>query len=183
MSEPLMPLATAVWLVENTTLTFTQIAEYCCMHEMEVQSIADGETGHNIEGQNPVLLGQLNADNLEEAQKDPNKKLILIEISTPKVAGKKTKKVKYIPIAKRRDKPDAIAWLIKFHPDIPDSKIVKLIGTTKKTIEAIKNRTYANISQLQAKDPVLLGLCTQTELDELVKLYSKAITVDDTETA
>ena len=176
MSQPLMPLATAVWLVENTTLTFEQIADYCQMHEMEVQSIADGETGQNIEGHNPILLGQLSEENLNMAQKDSNKKLILIEISTPKVAGKKTKRVKYIPIAKRRDKPDAIAWLVKNHPDIPESKIVKLIGTTKKTIEAIKNRSYANMSQVQAKDPVLLGLCTQIELDELISKFSKAIT-------
>lgn len=172
MADILMPLATAVWLVENTSLTFAQIAEFCNMHEMEIQTIADGEAGQNIEGQNPVILGQLSKENLLEAQANPEVKLELLKMQLPK-ASKKSKKVKYIPIAKRRDKPDAIAWLIRNYPEIPDSKIVKLIGTTKKTIESIKNRTYANMGQLNAKDPVLLGLCSQTELDELLTIFAK----------
>ncbi|MBT4878327.1 MAG: DUF1013 domain-containing protein [Alphaproteobacteria bacterium] len=173
MAEPLMPLATAVWLVENTSLTFTQIAEFCNMHEMEVQTIADDESEQQIEGQNPVILGQITSENLTEAQNNPDIKLNLIELVTPK-SNRKIKKVKYIPIAKRRDKPDAIAWLVKNHPEIPDSKIVKLIGTTKKTIESIKDRSYANMTHINPKDPVLLGLCSQTELGALVEKFAKS---------
>lgn len=168
-----MPLATAVWLVENTTITFRQIADFCMMHEMEVQSIADGEIGNNIEGCNPILTGQLSRANIEECETDPNKSLKLLVLNIPQLS-KKNKKVKYIPIAKRRDKPDAVAWLIKHYPDIPDSKVVKLIGTTKKTIEAIRNRTHANTSSIQPKDPVLLGLCSQVELNDLVDKFHKA---------
>ena len=171
MTQPLMPLATAVWLVENTTLTFEQIANLCNFHEMEVQGIADGEIGTNIEGQNPIFNGQLTAENIKECEANPEKKLNLISIDV-----NTTKKVKkYVPIAKRRDKPDAISWIIKNYPEIPDSKIVKLIGTTKKTIEAIKNRTHANMSSIQPKDPVLLGICNQSDLDALVaKFYPKS---------
>ncbi|MBT4989139.1 MAG: DUF1013 domain-containing protein [Rickettsiales bacterium] len=166
MSLPLMPLATAVWLVQNTALTFKQISNFCAMHEMEIQSIADGEIASNIRGKNPVLLGQITADNLAECETDQEKDLIFIETDINKKA--KTKKTKkYIPIAKRRDKPDAIAWVIKNYPDIPDSKIAKLIGTTKLTIEAIRSRTHSNIQQIQPRDPVLLGICSQTELNKL----------------
>lgn len=172
--QPLMPLATAVWLVDNTTLTFKQIADFCCMHEMEVQGIADGEIGDNIEGQNPILMGQLSQDNIKICEASPTKELELLSLNIP-VAAKKTKKVKYIPIAKRRDKPDAVAWIIKQYPDIPDSKIVKLIGTTKKTIDAIRNRTHANIASIQPNDPVFLGLCSQEELNSLVdQFHSKS---------
>lgn len=168
MSEPLMPLATAIWLIDNTTLNFSQIAEFCNMHEMEIQSIADGELATNLEGQNPIILGQLSEENIKNAEKDPSIKLELINL----VGDFKNKqKVKYIPIAKRRDKPDAIAWLVKNYPDLPDSKIVKLIGTTKKTIESIRSRSHANISQIQPKDPVLLGICKQSELDNLIEVF------------
>jgi len=172
MTQPLMPIATAVWLIENTTLTFTQIANFCALHEMEVQGIADGEIGADIEEQNPILFGQLSADNITICEKDKNKQLELITLNLPK--NKKKNKKKYIPIAKRRDKPDAIAWIIKNHPNIPDSKIVKLIGTTSKTINSIKNRDYANFHMLQPKDPVLLGLCTQTELNELIEKFANS---------
>ncbi|MBL6621241.1 MAG: DUF1013 domain-containing protein [Rickettsiales bacterium] len=168
MSEPLMPLATAIWLIDNTTLNFVQIAEFCNMHEMEIQSIADGELATNLEGQNPIILGQLSEENIKKAEKDSSVKLELINL----VGNFKNKqKVKYIPIAKRRDKPDAIAWLVKNYPDLPDSKIVKLIGTTKKTIESIRSRSHANISQIQPKDPVLLGICKQSELDNLIQAF------------
>jgi len=170
MMQPLMPLATAVWLVENTTLTFKQIADFCNMHEMEIQGVADGEIGVNIEGQNPILTGQLSRDNVKACEADENKNLELIEVNIPKTS-KKAKNVKYIPIAKRRDKPDAVAWLIKHYPEIPDSKVVKLIGTTKKTIDAIRNRTHANTQSIQPKDPVLLGLCSQIELDNLISEF------------
>jgi len=169
MSEPLMPLATAIWLIDNTTLNFAQIAEFCNMHEMEIQSIADGELATNLEGQNPIILGQLSEENIKNAEKDSSVKLELINL----VGDFKNKqKVKYIPIAKRRDKPDAIAWLVKNYPDLPDSKIVKLIGTTKKTIESIRSRSHANISQIQPKDPVLLGICKQSELDNLIEAFA-----------
>ncbi len=163
-----MPLATAIWLIDNTTLNFVQIAEFCNMHEMEIQSIADGELATNLEGQNPIILGQLSEENIKKAEKDSSVKLELINL----VGNFKNKqKVKYIPIAKRRDKPDAIAWLVKNYPDLPDSKIVKLIGTTKKTIESIRSRSHANISQIQPKDPVLLGICKQSELDNLIQAF------------
>jgi hypothetical protein len=168
MSLPLMPLATAVWLVQNTALTFKQIADFCALHEMEVQSIADGEIGGNIIGKNPVLLGQISQENLDECQNDPEKSLIFIETG---INEQKKKNKKYIPIAKRRDKPDAIAWVIKNYPEIPDNKIAKLIGSTKSTIEAIRTRSHANIQQIQPRDPVLLGICTQTELEKLLEAF------------
>ena len=172
MTQPLMPLATAVWLVENTTLTFQQIAEFCGMHEVEVQGVADDEIGANIQGSNPILIGQLSAENIKECESDPSRKLGLIELKTAK-SSSKSKKTKYIPIAKRRDKPDAVAWLVKNYSEIPDNKIVKLIGTTKKTIEAIRSRTHSNIQAIQPKDPVLLGLCSQTELNDLISQFKK----------
>tara|TARA_A100001015_G_scaffold62677_1_gene69161 strand:- start:864 stop:1400 length:537 start_codon:yes stop_codon:yes gene_type:complete len=170
MKEPLMPVATAVWLIDNTSLTFRQISRLCNLHEIEVQTIADGEIASNIEGQNPILLGQLTSEDIKDCEKNKDKDLTLIELDIVKQASKKNK-TKYIPIAKRRDKPDAIAWLIKNYPDIPDSKIVRLIGTTKKTIESIKDKSYGNYTALQLKDPVLLGLCTQSELNLLVEKF------------
>ncbi|MBT4921554.1 MAG: DUF1013 domain-containing protein [Rickettsiales bacterium] len=168
MSLPLMPLATAVWLVQNTALTFKQISHFCAMHEMEIQSIADGEIAANIKGRNPILLGQISAGNLAECENDPEKALEFIQPDIEdKLITSKTKK--YIPIAKRRDKPDAVAWVIKNYPDIPDNKIAKLIGTTKLTIEAIRSRTHSNIQQIQPRDPVLLGICSQTELNKLAE--------------
>jgi hypothetical protein len=172
MSNPLMPIATAIWLIDNTSLNFSQIANFCGMHEMEIQSIADGELGTNIEGQNPILLGQVSSDNIKQAEIDSSIELKLINIIDDLGIANREQKLKYIPIAKRRDKPDAIAWIVKFYPEIPDSKIVKLIGTTKNTIESIRSRTHANILQIQAKDPVLLGICKQTELDKLINIYS-----------
>ena len=173
MSHPLMPIATAVWLVEKTTLSFRQISEFCNLHEMEVQSIADGEIAFNIVGQDPILNGQLTNEMIAECEKDESKNLELIQ---PIILeqNKKSKTKKYIPIAKRRDKPDAIAWLLKHHPELPDNKIVKLIGTTKKTIEAIRDRTHSNIKEIQPRDPVFLELCTQTELDNVIALSEKA---------
>ncbi len=171
MSRPLMPLATATWLIDNTSLSFSQIADFCNMHEMEIQSIADGELATNLEGQNPVFLGQLTEANIREAEKNPDVKLELLNPTSGYENKKNKQKVKYIPIAKRRDKPDAIAWLVKNYPDIPNNKIVKLIGTTKSTIESIRSRTHSNMMQIQPKDPVLLGLCKQSELDSLLELF------------
>lgn len=162
---PLMPKATAVWLVENTALTFDQIAEFCGMHPMEVQGIADGEVAHGMLGQDPVALGQITKEVLEKAEADPKVKLELAKSAKSHLAPK-TKGARYTPIARRADKPDAIAWLLRNHPALKDSQIVKLIGTTKSTIEAIRNRTHWNHANLRPRDPVLLGLCTQTALDK-----------------
>lgn len=160
-------MATAVWLVENSSLSFQQIADFCDFHEMEIQSIADGEFATNIIGKSPIDLGLTTRDEIAACEADQGRSLI---ISEPIATQKKSKK-RYTPIAKRRDKPDAIAWIVKNYSEIPDSKIVKLIGTTKNTIEAIRSRTHSNILAIQAKDPVLLGLCSQIDLDALVQKF------------
>jgi hypothetical protein len=165
-----MPKATAVWLVENTTLTFEQIAEFCGMHPLEIQGIADGEVATSILGQNPVESGQISAAMLADCEADPKKKLTLDQ-SARKHLKKKSKGGRYTPVARRQDKPEAIAWLLKHHSYIPDSKIVKLIGTTKKTIESVRDKTHWNTPNMTPKDPVLLGLCSQHELDALIKEY------------
>lgn len=166
-----MPKATAVWLVENTTLTFEQIAEFCGLHPLEVQGIADGEVATSILGQNPVEAGQISQETLAACEADPKKKVTL-DKSAQSHLKKKAKGGRYTPVARRQDKPEAIAWILKHHSYIPDSKIVKLIGTTKKTIESIRDKTHWNTPNMTPKDPVLLGLCSQHELDTLVKQYA-----------
>lgn len=173
MALPLMPKATAVWLVENTTLTFEQVGQFCGMHPLEVQGIADGEVATGIMGQDPITAGQLTREDIEAGEKDPKHKLTLAS-SSAAFLQKKSKGARYTPVARRQDKPEAVAWLLKHHPYLPDSKIVKLIGTTKKTIESIKNRTHWNTNNIKPKDPVLLGLCMQMHLDEMVKKYRPA---------
>lgn len=173
MALPLMPKATAVWLVENTTLSFEQIGAFCGMHPLEVQGIADGEVATGIIGQDPITSGQLTREELEIAQANPKHQLSLSSKSAA-FLQKKSKGARYTPVARRQDKPEAIAWILKHHPYLPDSKIVKLIGTTKKTIDSIKQRTHWNINNIKAKDPVLLGLCMQMHLDEMVKKYRPA---------
>lgn len=173
MTLPLMPKATAVWLIENTPLTFEQIGGFCGMHPLEVQGIADGEVAVGIVGQDPVSAQQLTEDELEKAIADSNYMLTLSK-EGEKMKNKKQKGAKYTPISRRQDKPEAIAYLVKNHPYLPDSKIVKLIGTTKKTIDAIRERTHWNIQNIKPKDPVILGLCTQTQLDEWVNKYKPA---------
>lgn len=168
MTLPLMPKATAVWLVDNTALSFEQIAEFCGMHPLEIQGIADGEVATSIIGVNPINNGQLTKGEIERCEENSEQRLKLA-VNAQKYIKKKVKGARYTPVARRADKPDAIAWLIKYHPDMPDSQIAKLIGTTKKTIEAVRDRTHWNTQNLQAKDPVLLGLCTQTHLDDAVK--------------
>lgn len=173
MALPLMPKATAVWLVENTTLTFDQIGAFCGMHPLEVQGIADGEVATSIIGQDPITSGQLTREEIETAQKNPNHQLQLSGKSAA-FLQKKSKGARYTPVARRQDKPEAIAWILKHHPYLPDSKIVKLLGTTKKTIESIRERTHWNINNIKAKDPVLLGVCKQMDLDAMVKKYRPA---------
>ncbi len=170
MALPVMPKATAVWLVENTALTFEQIAEFCGMHAVEIQGIADGEVAQSIIGQDPLVAGQLTREEIEKAEKDTSYSLQLAEKARDNM-DQKIKGARYTPVSRRQDKPEAIAWLIKHHPYLPDSKIGKLIGTTKKTIDSIRDRTHWNIQNIKAKDPVLLSLCTQTALDGLVAKY------------
>ncbi len=168
MALPLMPKATAVWLVDNTSLTFEQIAEFCGMHPLEVQGIADGDVAQTIIGIDPTSNGQLSKEEIKRCEQDPNAKLKLNK-DAHKYMQKKVKGSRYTPVARRADKPDAISWLLKHHPELSDSQIVKLIGTTKNTISAVRDRTHWNTPNIQPKDPVLLGLCTQTHLDDAIK--------------
>jgi hypothetical protein len=162
---PLMPMATAVWLVENTTLTFKQIATLCNLHEVEVQGVADGEVAKGIMAYNPIISGQLTREEIELSSKDENRPLqiknIDIEIST---SDKKIKK--YIPLSKRQDKPDSVLWLIKHHTQLKDSQIAKLVGVTKNSVTSIKNKSYWNYNNLNPKDPVAMGLFSQKDLIE-----------------
>ena len=171
---PLMPMATAVWLVENTTLTFKQIAKFCNLHEVEVQGIADGEVAKGIMAYNPIISGQLTREEIDIASKDENKELQIkntdIEISTE---DKKTKK--YIPLSKRQDKPDSALWLIKHHSLLKDSQIAKLVGVTKNSVTSIKNKSYWNYNNLNPKDPVALGLFTQKDLVEAIEKAERRI--------
>jgi len=164
MAQPLMPKATAVWLVENTTLTFDQIAEFCNLHILEVQGIADGEVAIGIVGLDPVANGQIDAENLEHCQQDSKARLKMREAVVPDAPRRKGPR--YTPVSKRGDRPDAIAWLLKYTGEMTDAQICKLVGTTKPTIEAVRSRTHWNTSNIQARDPVLLGICTQGELEE-----------------
>jgi len=170
MALPVMPKATAVWLVENTALTFEQIGEFCGMHPVEIQGIADGEVAANVMGQNPVVSGQITKEEIALGESDANHTLQLAEKARAHM-DQKIKGARYTPVARRQDKPEAIAWVVKHHPYIPDSKIGKLIGTTKKTIDAIRDKTHWNMTNIKGKDPVLLGLCSQTALDGLVEKY------------
>jgi len=175
MAYPLMPKGTAVWLLDNTTLTFEQIADFCGMHPLEIQGIADGEVAAGIIGQDPLLGGELEQEEINAAQKDSNYRMKLSDRAKAHITRTKaTKGARYTPIARRQDKPEAIAWILKYHPYIPDSQIVKLIGTTKKTIESIRGRTHWNINNIKAKDPVLLGLCMQTKLDAVANKFRPA---------
>lgn len=167
MSLPLMPKATAVWLVENTALTFEQIADFCGMHPLEVQGIADGEVGAGIRGMDPIASGQISQADIDTCEKDKDARLPLLGTARQYIA-QKTKGSRYTPVARRQDKPDAIAWLIKHYPQMTDAQIAKLIGTTKNTIEAVRGKTHWNSNNIKPRDPVLLGLCTQTHLDAAV---------------
>ncbi len=164
--QPLMPKATAVWLIENTQLTFDQIADFCGLHPLEVQGIADGDVANGVIGMDPVLKGVTTRESIELAEKNPERSIEFASDYQDYIkVEKKRKKSKYTPVARRQDKPDAIAWLVKTHPELTDLQISKLIGTTKKTIEDIRNRTHWNMANLKPRDPVLLGLCTQTALE------------------
>lgn len=168
MSKPLMPKATAVWLVDNTSLTFDQIADFCGLHALEVKGIADGEVGVGIRGLDPVAAGQLEREEIERCQADESARLVKLE---PKVVAPpiKRKGPRYTPVSKRQDRPDAILWLLRHHPELADAQIGRLVGTTKPTIQSIRDRTHWNINNLKPVDPVQLGLCNQADLDEAVQ--------------
>jgi hypothetical protein len=176
MPYPLMPKATAVWLVENTTLTFDQIGAFCGMHPLEIQGIADGEVAVGIMGQNPVDAGELTTEEITKAEENADYRMVMADKAVKHMAMSQAKKkgARYTPVARRQDKPEAIAWIIKYHPYIPDSQIIKLIGTTKKTIDSIRERSHWNIANIKPKDPVLLGLCMQTSLDGMVTKFRPA---------
>jgi len=160
--KPLMPKATAVWLVENTKITFKQIADFCNLHELEVKGIADGDVAKGIKAYNPILAGQLTRDEIEESSKDNNRPLILTKKNLD--IHNEKKKLKYIPLSKRQDRPNAALWLIKNYPQLNDSQIGKLVGSTKNTVTLIKNNSYWNSSNLSAKDPVVSNLCSQVDI-------------------
>ena len=171
---PLMPMATAVWLVENTALTFKQIAEFCKLHEVEIQGIADGEVAKGIVGYNPIISGQLTEEELKMSSEDANRPLNIID---EKIDIKETdnKIKKYIPLSKRQDKPDSALWLIKNHQILKDSQIARLVGITKNSVTSIRNKSYWNFNSLNAKDPVAMGLFTQKDLLEAISKAERRI--------
>ncbi|WP_370931376.1 DUF1013 domain-containing protein [Bartonella sp. DGB1] len=175
----LMPKATAVWLIENTMLTFEQIADFCGLHILEVQAIADGESAYKMKGTNPLNMGQLTRAELEKGEKDPSYRLQLQE-SKIHIPAPKKKVARYTPVSRRHDRPNAILWLLRYHPELTETQISRLIGTTKKTIEQIKNRSHWNSANLTAIDPVGLGLTTQIELDREVKEAQKNQVIPET---
>jgi hypothetical protein len=172
MALPLMPKATAVWLVENTSLTFEQIGEFCGLHALEVQAIADGEVAVQMQGLDPVANGQITLDEIERCQADPAAHLKLAQQALP-MPIVKHRGPRYTPIAKRQDKPDAIAWLLKNHPELSEGQISKLVGTTKPTIGAVRDRSHWNSTNIKPRHPVALGLCTLPELEEAVTRANK----------
>ncbi|TMJ14117.1 MAG: DUF1013 domain-containing protein [Alphaproteobacteria bacterium] len=175
MAQPLMPHATAAWLVDNTALTFEQIADFCGLHILEVQAIADDTAATKLTGRDPIRAGELNQDEIDHGQSDPSYRLRLLKEPDQ---SRRTKGPRYTPVSKRQDKPDGIAWIIRNHPEISDGQISKLIGTTRTTIAAIRDRSHWNIANIQPKDPVTLGLCSQRELDALVAKAAKAAGIE-----
>ena len=168
----LMPKATAVWLVDNTALTFEQIGALCDLHTLEVKSIADGDSAQGIKGLDPISTGQLSREQIAEAEADPDKRLKLLEPKV-KVPELKKKGPRYTPVSRRQDRPNAIQWLVRNHPELKDSQIIRLVGTTKNTIAAIRDRTHWNSANLQPLDPVTLGICSQIDLDMEVAKAAK----------
>jgi hypothetical protein len=166
-ATPLMPKATAVWLVENTSLTFDQIADFCKLHPLEVKGIADGEVAQGIKGLDPITTGQLTREELDRAAADSNYRLQLAEnrVRMHMPEAKPKKGPRYTPVSKRQDRPNAILWLVRNHPELKDAQIMRLVGTTKSTIQSVRDRSHWNSAQLQPMDPVTLGLCSQIDLD------------------
>ena len=160
--KPFMPKATAVWLVENTKISFKQIADFCSLHELEVKGIADGDVAKGIKAYNPILAGQLTREEIEACSKDSNR-MLAINIKTLDIK-KERKKPRYVPLSKRQDRPEAVLWLLKNHPQLSDGQIGKLVGSTKNTVTLIRNKNYWNSSNLSAKDPVVSNLCSQIDI-------------------
>jgi len=173
-NAPLMPMATAVWLVENTSLTFKQIADFCKLHEVEIQGIADGDVAKGIVGYNPIIAGQLTREEIKLSSEDPKRELIL-NLNEIEIDGDEKKTKKYIPLSKRQDKPDSALWLIKQHSILKDSQIAKLVGITKNSATAIRNKSYWNFNNLNAKDPVAMGLFTQKDLIDALEKAERRI--------
>ena len=173
-NAPLMPMATAMWLVENTTLTFKQIADFCKLHEVEVQGIADGEVAKGIKAYNPIISGQLSRDEIELSSKDENRPLQILS-NDIEITNEEKKFKKYIPLSKRQDKPDSALWLIKNHSILKDSQIAKLIGVTKNSVTAIRNKSHWNYNNLNPKDPVALNLFSQKDLLEAIEKAERRI--------
>ena len=169
MTLPLMPKATAIWLVENTALTFRQIADFCGMHELEIKGIADGEVGMGIKGLNPMSTNQLTKEEIEIATKDPEHLLELIQNEITLQTERDPKQNKYTPLSTRQERPDAISWLLRNHPELKDSQIAKLVGSTKNMVVSIKTKANWNMSNIRPQDPVGLGLCKQIDLDDALE--------------
>jgi hypothetical protein len=168
-----MPKATAVWLVENTSLTFEQIADFCKLHPLEVKGIADGEVAQGIKGLDPITTGQLTREELDRAQGDPAHRLRIADTKVSIPEAKPKKGPRYTPVSKRQDRPNAILWLVRNHPELKDSQIMRLVGKTKSTIQSVRERTHWNSQHLQPMDPVTLGLCSQIDLDHEVQRAAK----------
>ena len=171
---PLMPMATAVWLVENTTLTFKQIADFCNLHEVEVQGIADGEVAKGIKAYNPITSGQLTKEEIELSSKDQDRALKITNTDVEITSDEKKIK-KYVPLSKRQDKPDSVLWLIKSYPQLKDSQIAKLVGITKNSVVSIRNKSYWNYNNLNPKDPVALNLFSQKDLIDAIEKAERRI--------
>ena len=171
--KPFMPKATAVWLVENTKISFKQIADFCSLHELEVKGIADGDVAKGIKAYNPILAGQLTREEIEECSKDINKKIVLNKKNLD--IKSQQKKKRYVPLSKRQDRPDAIVWLIKNYPQLSDGQIAKLIGSTKNTASLIRNKNYWNSSNLSAKDPVVSNLCSQIDIQKAAEKANRRV--------
>lgn len=175
---PLMPKATAVWLVEHTALSFDQVADFCKLHPLEVKAIADGDAAQGIKGLDPIQTGQLSREEIEKAEGDQDYRLKLLDPKVRLPAAKRKKGPRYTPVSRRQDRPNAILWLVRNHPELKDAQIMRLVGTTKATIQSIRERTHWNAQTLQPMDPVTLGLCTQIELDLEVHRAAKEKPID-----
>lgn len=176
MPLPLMPKATAVWLIEKTTLTFEQISAFCGMHPLEVQAIADDEVAQGIVGYDPVANGQLTAEEIRRCEADPNARLMLSPPANP--LPRRTRGAHYTPVAKRNDRPDAIAFLLRNYPQLSDVQIVKLLGTTKETIQKVRDRTHWNSANIKPRDPVTIGLCKQGELNAMISQANERLVLE-----
>jgi len=170
---PFMPKATAVWLVENTNISFKQIADFCSLHELEIKGIADGDVAKGIKAYNPILAGQLTREIIEECSKDVNKPLILNKKTLDIKSGKKVNK--YVPLSKRQDRPEAVLWLTKHYSQLSDGQIVKLVGSTKNTVSLIRNKKYWNYSNLNAKDPVIFNFCSEADIKKAIEKAERKI--------